>query len=261
MQRKETSITTAIALGLSVSAIGPASTAEQEQGQPTGQQQAQSGQQGDEIDLVTWRQAEEYRDGWTARQLFDTPVYGANDEGVGEIENLIVSADGKIEKIIVEAGGFLDIGDVHLAVPWDQAEVGKGLERVRTPLEEENVEDFSLFDDDEVRTGQREWRVTELMYDYVSLEDYRGYGMVADLVFSQDGEVEAVLVNPDVGYGGGGPRAYPYYGYERGFEPGADTYRLPYTREEIAELGPFDYSVLEVPRPPTPGAPEVDEQN
>lgn len=263
MRRKDTLITTAIALALAVSAGGPLGAAEEEQKQGSGQQQAaQGGQKDDKIDLVSWRQAEEYEGGWTAQQLFDTPVYGADGNDIGEIENLIISTEGKIEKIIVEAGGFIDIGDVHLAVPWSEVEVGKGLERVETPLEEDNVDDFSLFDDDgdEVETDRRSWRATELMYDYVSLEDYRGYGMVNDLVFSKDGEIEALLVNPDVGYGGGGPYAYPYHGYDRGFEPGADTYRLPYTREEISELGPFDYSVLEIPRPPRAGAPEVDEQ-
>lgn len=259
MRRKDALITSAIALALAVPASGAPGAAEQEQKQAKEQQQAaQSGQKDGKIDLVTWRQAEKYEDGWTAQQLFDTPVHGADGNDIGEIENLVVSAEGKIEKIIVEAGGFLDIGDVHLAVPWSEVEVGKGLEMVKTPLKEDNVEDFSLFDDDEVETGQRAWRATELMYDYVSLEDYRGYGMVHDLVFSKDGEVEAVLVNPDVGYGRGGPYAYPYYGYERGFEPGADTYRLPYTQKEIAELGPFDYSVLERPRPPKAGTPKVE---
>lgn len=262
MRRKDALITTAIALALSVSAIGAASAAEQEQKQATDQQQAaKSGQQGDKIDLVAWQQAEQYQDGWTAEQLFGTPVYGVQGEDVGEIENIIVGSDGKIEKIIVEAGGFADIGDVHLAVPWNEVEVSKGLERVKTPLNEDNVEDFSLFDDDEVQTDQRAWRVTELMNDYVSLEDYRGYGMVQDLVFSKEGNLEAVLVYPDVGFGVGGPYAYPYYGYERGFEPGVDTYQLPYTRDDIAELGPFDYSVLEVPRRPAAGAPEVEEQS
>ena len=259
MRRKDALITTAIALALSV---GPVSAAEQEQKQAADQQEAaQTEQQNGKIDLITWWQAEEYKDGWTAQQLFGTPVYGANGEEVGEVENLVVSADGKIEKIIVESGGFLDIGDVHLAVPWNEVEVAKGLERVSVPLTEENVDDFSLFDDDEVQTDEREWRATELMYDYVSLKDYPGYGMVHDLVFSKDGEVEAVLVNPDVGYGVGGPYAYPYYGYERGFAPGDETYRLPYTREEIAELGPFDYSVLEVPRAPVTGARQVDEES
>jgi len=251
MRRHDALITTAIALALSVSALGPTAAAEQEEKASGEQQQtAERGQDDDKIDLVTWQRIQEYDDAWTADQLFGTPVHGADNKDIGEVENIVVGADGKIEKIIVEAGGFVDIGDVHLAVPWNQVEVGKGLEMVKTRLKEENVENFSLFDgDEEVQTGPRAWRATELLYDYVSLEDYRGYGIVHDLVFAKNGEVEAVLVSPDVGYGAGGPYAYPYYGYERGFEPGADTYRLPHTRDEIAKLGPFDYGKLEVPPP------------
>jgi hypothetical protein len=72
----------------------------------------------------------------------------------------------------------------------------------------------------------------------------RGYGIVQDLVFKQDGEVQAVVVYPDVGYGIGHPFAYPYYGYDRGFDPAAETYGLPYTMSEVNELGPFDYDVF-----------------
>jgi hypothetical protein len=76
--------------------------------------------------------------------------------------------------------------------------------------------------------------------------------MVQDLVF-QDGELTAVVVYPEIGYGVYGPYAYLGYGYEYGWEPGAEAYDLPYKRDEIAELGPFDYDRL---RAPWPGARE-----
>jgi hypothetical protein len=57
-------------------------------------------------------------------------------------------------------------------------------------------------------------------------------------------------VSPDVAYGVGGPYAYPYYGYDYGWEPGSNYYHLPYSRREISQLGPFDYTRLH-PTPPT----------
>lgn len=235
MQRKHALITTAIALALSAAPLATVSAAN------------------DKIDIASWDQADLY-DGWTAEQLFDTEVRGSNDEDIGEIENLVVDADGKVRKVIVEAGGFLDIGDTHFAVPWDQVEFGPDLEWVKVPVDEDSIENFSLFEGEEVETGPRAWRASELINDYVTLQDVPGYGIVQDIVFDQDGNVEAVVVYPDVAYGVGRPYAYPYYGYgyDRDFDPGAETYDLPYTMSEVQELGPFDYSTF---RAPMPGAP------
>jgi sporulation protein YlmC with PRC-barrel domain len=228
MRRKHALITTAITLTLAAAPLAAANAA------------------GDKIDITTWDQAKLY-DGWTAEQLFDTEVRGSSKEDIGEIENIVVNADGKATKIIVEAGGVFDIGDTHFAVPWDQVEFGPDLAWVQIPVDEDNVDDFSLFDDDEVTTGPRAWKASELIDDYVTLQGVARYGMVNDLIFSQDGQLEAVVVYPDVGYGVGvgRPYAYPFYGYDYGFDPGLDTYDLPYTMNEINELGPFDYHALQ----------------
>ena len=39
--------------------------------------------------------------------------------------------------------------------------------------------------------------------------------------------------------GVGGYYAYPWHGYDHGFDPGADVYEVPYARADIAELEPF----------------------
>ena len=240
MRRQHASITTAIALALAATPLAAAGAAT------------------DKIDITTWDQAELY-EGWTAEQLFDTEVRGSENDELGEIENLVIGADGKVTKIIVEAGGFLDIGDTHFAVPWDRVEFGPDMEWVRIPVDEDNVEEFGLFEGgEEPTTGPRAWRASELINDYVRLQDGVGYGIVQDIVFSQDGDVEAVVVYPDVGYGIGPPYAYPYYGYDREFDPGAETYELPYSMNEIGDLGPFDYSVFEDRAPGTIGLPASD---
>ena len=211
--------------------------------------------QSEKIDTASWNQADLY-DGWTAEQLFDTQVRGSNDEDVGEIENLVINADGQVTKIIVEAGGVFDIGDTHFAVNWDEVEFGPDMGWVKIPVDEDSVQNFSLFDDEEVTTCPRAWRASELINDYVTLQDQMRYGIVQDIVISSEGKVEAVEVYPDVAYGVGRPYAYPYHGYQRDFDPGAETYDLPYTMSEIEELGPFDYSEFQ-PRMPGMGGDET----
>jgi len=41
---------------------------------------------------------------------------GDNWQNVGEIEDIVFTADGKIEGIVAEVGGFLDIGDKHVHI-------------------------------------------------------------------------------------------------------------------------------------------------
>lgn len=193
------------------------------------------------IDIVSWDHTNLY-DGWRVEEMMDTTVIGANGEEIGEVENLIVSRDGNLEAVVIEAGGFADIGDTHFRVRWDDVEVGDGMDALHVPMTEDSAPtDFSLFEDEEVRAGGDEWRATELLDDYVQLKDNRAYGIVDDLIFDRDGQLMAVIVSPDVRYGvTGGRYAYPYSRYDAG-RPG-NVYTVPYGSEDIQNLAPFDYS-------------------
>lgn len=256
MQSDKMLMTTAITLALAVPGLAPAYAAgEAAKGESAQTQTSAQAQRttGDKIDIVTWAQEDLYTEGWTAEQLFDQEVYGQNGEEAGEVENLVIGPDGKLQALIVESGGFLDIGDTHYRVPWEDVKLTPDLEGVTVPVTAENVEEYSIFPEDEEDAPERGFRASELMNDYVSLADYPGYGMVQDLVF-QNGELSAIVVYPSAGYGVYGPYAYPWRGYGYGWEPGDEYYQLPYTRDEIAELGPFDYERLMAPWPPARGA-------
>lgn len=207
------------------------------------------------VGLDEWGYEGLYEEGsWTAEQVLDAEVYGPTDEEIGEVENIVVGTGGTIEALIIEVGGFWDIGDTHARVPWSEVEVGfeNGDANVQVPVTEETIEDYDVFggiagefrvvDDDDPFTP-RGWRVTELINDYATLEGGVRYGWVEDLVFDQAGRLEAVVV--DANYGAYGPYAYPYYGYGHGFRPGYPYYELPYGEAEIGELEPFDYDRFE----------------
>jgi len=54
-----------------------------------------------------------------AEELVGTTVYGANDTNLGEIGDVIVSQDGKVDAVIIDVGGFLGIGEKEVAVGMD----------------------------------------------------------------------------------------------------------------------------------------------
>jgi hypothetical protein len=51
-----------------------------------------------------------------AEDIIGTTVYGAGDVQVGEIGDVALSADGKIDAYIVDVGGFLGVGEKEVAV-------------------------------------------------------------------------------------------------------------------------------------------------
>lgn len=54
-----------------------------------------------------------------AEEMVGTTVYGANDERVGEIGDVALAADGKIDAYIVDVGGFLGVGEKEVAIGSD----------------------------------------------------------------------------------------------------------------------------------------------
>ena len=56
----------------------------------------------------------------TQEELIGKRVYGKADEDVGEISAVGLAADGKIESVIVDVGGFLGIGEKKVALTADK---------------------------------------------------------------------------------------------------------------------------------------------
>ena len=172
---------------------------------------------------------------WSAKQIQDATVYGADGSEVGSVQGVVVGADNKAQKIVVETGGTLEPGGKVIGVPFDQVDLTPGKEGIETPVSQDNVQDFSVFKDPaQAAAGARSFRASEVIGDYVRLSQARDYGYVSDLIFQPDGTLKSVVVAPDVGWESY-YAAFPWHGYEYGFEPGADVYELPYAEEEVAE--------------------------
>lgn len=54
-----------------------------------------------------------------SEELVGTTVYGANEENVGEIGDIVLSQDGQVESVIIDVGGFLGMGTKEVAVGMD----------------------------------------------------------------------------------------------------------------------------------------------
>jgi hypothetical protein len=45
-------------------------------------------------------------------------VYGPNNEKVGDIDDVLVDRDGKIQAVVIGVGGFLGMGEKDVAIPF-----------------------------------------------------------------------------------------------------------------------------------------------
>lgn len=59
-------------------------------------------------------------DDLTTEDLTGARVLGANDEDVGEIGELLVTADGKLDRAVIDVGGFLGLGERDVAVAMNE---------------------------------------------------------------------------------------------------------------------------------------------
>jgi sporulation protein YlmC with PRC-barrel domain len=58
-------------------------------------------------------------DMWRASKLEGVNVYNQNNEKVGDIREVLVDKQGKVEAVVIGVGGFLGIGERDVAVPFD----------------------------------------------------------------------------------------------------------------------------------------------
>ena len=59
---------------------------------------------------------------WRATKLTGVNVYDNNKNKIGDISELIVNRDGKIEAVVVGVGGFLGMGQHDVAIPFQQVQ-------------------------------------------------------------------------------------------------------------------------------------------
>ncbi len=62
-------------------------------------------------------------DNLTAEDLTGARVYGPKDEDVGEISEVLLSDDGTMDRVVIDVGGFLGMGERPVAVTFDELQI------------------------------------------------------------------------------------------------------------------------------------------
>ncbi|MEA2987569.1 MAG: hypothetical protein QOG83_280 [Alphaproteobacteria bacterium] len=88
-----------------------ATTVANAQQNPSGTQSAPNGQA---VQILTTLPAE----AMTITHWYKQSVYDPNDNKIGEVMDVLVDKQGKVDALIVGVGGFLGIGEKDVAVPF-----------------------------------------------------------------------------------------------------------------------------------------------
>ncbi|WP_338609859.1 PRC-barrel domain-containing protein [Pelagibacterium nitratireducens] len=87
----------------------------------------------------------------SADELTGTAVYGAGDEEIGSIGDILLSEDGTVDAVVIDFGGFLGIATKPVAVAFDNLtfvrDENGGL-ILRTPLTAEELEAAPEYDEE-----------------------------------------------------------------------------------------------------------------
>lgn len=62
---------------------------------------------------------------WRASKLIGGSIVNAANESIGDVNDLLISPDGKIASVIVGVGGFLGIGEKDVALSFDTLSLTK----------------------------------------------------------------------------------------------------------------------------------------
>lgn len=79
----------------------------------------------------------------SAERLLGQTVYGSNDENIGEIGDVLLGSDNKVEGFVVDVGGFLGIGEKEVAISPEKLDIRaneNGEIMVFTPFTQEQLE-------------------------------------------------------------------------------------------------------------------------
>jgi hypothetical protein len=59
-------------------------------------------------------------DAWRGSKFVGLNVYNANNEKIGDINELLLSKDGQIDRVVIGVGGFLGVGEHNVAMKWNE---------------------------------------------------------------------------------------------------------------------------------------------
>lgn len=92
----------------------------------------------------------------SADDLIGRTVYGANDDNIGEVSDVLLTADGKVDGFVLDVGGFLGMGEKPVAVSEKNLQImadANGELTVFTPFTEDQLKNQQEYSEDAYKSN------------------------------------------------------------------------------------------------------------
>ena len=73
-------------------------------------------------------------------------VFSSDRQNVGKINDAVISADGKVQRVVISTGGFLGFGTKKVAVGWNQIRINEAQKNATTTLTADRLQNAPAFD-------------------------------------------------------------------------------------------------------------------
>lgn len=60
---------------------------------------------------------------WRGSKLIGATVYGPDNASIGDINDVLIANDGKVNAVVIGVGGFLGVGEKNVAIPFEKLSV------------------------------------------------------------------------------------------------------------------------------------------
>ncbi|MBB3229736.1 PRC-barrel domain-containing protein [Halomonas stenophila] len=143
---------------------------QEEQAASGGQQEEQAasgGQQETEAATTSGEpfMTEQASDQIRSDQLVGSAILNVSGEEIGKIDDLLLDQDGQVVGIVVGVGGFLGIGEKHVALSWQSVEITSAEEgagyQVNTTVDKAALENATAFKTQEQQEAEQQQQETE----------------------------------------------------------------------------------------------------
>lgn len=183
-------------------------------------------------------------DAFRVSKLRGTDVKNNDGDTIGELDDLIISSGDKKLQAILSVGGFLGIGERHVAIPFNELKIN----RVNNDIElfyqatKDQLEGMPQFSYDESEKMPQTVRASQFIGMDVKNETDEEIGEVEDLIVTTTDAMPKVVL--DVGtYLGSGEKlvAVPYESLNIS---GTEDKEIIYTttKEELSQMSTFTYN-------------------
>jgi hypothetical protein len=184
----------------------------------------------------------------SAEWLIAQRVHGRSGALEATVSDLVVGEGGRLTAMIVQARGVDGARGGLFKIPWSQVELTSDYAQVLVPLTRYNAHNYRLR---RATFAANERRLSMMLSARVALREGEPYGAMVDMVFTPQGELKAVLVEP---FGREGYRRYAYPYRHEHYRDGI--YTLAYGYSQLSRVALPDASILEIvpAAPPAIGA-------